>query len=165
MTRKTDQAGAANNERRRAARAASGLGQARLHLNANWARDYQVANLSAGGALLIGGPRVRIGRRVEVVLALAGRTPIDVAAEVVRDDPRHGMVAVRFVGLEAELEDEIQQAVLCALDGQLPALVNETQHEALPPDDEAPEEEVPTSWPGFALRQQHPARSTQLTDS
>ena len=140
---------AARVERRRRPRAAR-LGRAMVHGDEDWAREYELANVSASGALLLGGPPLRSGRSVRVVLALQAMLPLAVAARVVRTTP-DGMVAVEFVELETSQEDAIQQAVVCALSGESPQRTVEEPLCALPSEEEPPEEVVPSSWPGFAL--------------
>ncbi len=157
MGEKTRSDVAAGRERRRTPRARR-LGRAIVTLHAHCAHEYEIINLSAGGALLMGGPRLRPGREVRVVLGVAGLSAIAVDARVIRSDERNEMVALSFVALEVGIEDLIQEIVLSALSGRrlrpLP-MDFALQFEALPPDEgEAPEEAVPSSWPGFAARPQ-----------
>ena len=157
MDEKTRPTVAAGRDRRRTPRAPR-LGRAVVTLHATCAHEYEIINLSAGGALLMGGPRLRPGREVRVVLGVTGLSAIAVDAQVTRSDARDEMVALCFIGLEVGIEDLIQETVLSALSGRrlrpLPMDFG-LQFEALPPDEgEAPEEAVPSSWPGFALRRQ-----------
>ena len=55
------------------------------------AGPYLVENLSAGGALIMGEPRLSVGERVSLVLHLSGREkPFRLSAEVIRTE---GVVA------------------------------------------------------------------------
>lgn len=74
---------------------------------------YTVANLSAGGALLSGGPPVAPGTEVEVLLHLAGRRRVSLPARVLRETPT---MAVTFDGLTPDQEDLIHDAVLSHLE-------------------------------------------------
>jgi hypothetical protein len=168
MTTKAGSGGEAGSERRSKPRAAR-LGRAVLNFNSSGSYEYEVANVSAGGALLIGGPQLRKGRSVRVLLMLTGLASIAVDAHVIRSRDDDGTVAVRFDALDVGLEDLIQEVVLSALSGRhLRALPMDfaMQYEALPLDDAAPPEEVvPSSWPGFALpREARGVARDQLTD-
>ncbi len=122
-------------QRRTAARAPQ-LGTALLHLNKWWTNEYQIANLSAGGALLVGGPRIRSGRKVRAVLRMHGVQPMGVDLRVVRafdgesssEDACAG-IAVQFIDLEPALEDLIHDVVLAALSGR--HLRPQSMHEAI----------------------------------
>ena len=74
---------------------------------------YMVANLSAGGALLSGGPEVAPGTEIEILLHFAGRRPVALPARVVRSAPS---IAVSFHRLSPDQEDLIHDAVLSHLE-------------------------------------------------
>jgi len=76
-----------------------------------------VENLSAGGALLLGGAGFRIGQFVQVELPLQRRVVVCVRAVVVRIESHRtpGGVALQFVDVPRVIEDAIQHAVWAAL--------------------------------------------------
>lgn len=86
------------------------------------AGPFPVQNLSAGGALLLGGGELAVGSRVRIELRIPGRRPVHVAGTVVRTEPAaggagaHAAVAVAFLDVASDVEDLIQQAVLDALE-------------------------------------------------
>jgi hypothetical protein len=80
--------------------------------------DYLIENLSAGGALLVHGPRLCPGTRLRVVLRGAGMRPLSLQAIAVRLDNAPDcrlMTAVKFVSVSPSIEDAIHQTVLRAL--------------------------------------------------
>jgi hypothetical protein len=82
------------------------------------AHEYEVENLSAGGALLIGSPVPEVGARLQLVLRVGG-IPGELIEARVADrtaDPRPGF-AVAFVDLDASLQDLVQDVVLATLRG------------------------------------------------
>jgi CheY-like chemotaxis protein len=85
-----------------------------------WSQDrrptrYVVEDLSAGGALLSGGPELALGENLALSLHVAGVHLVDVRADVIRHAPAKG-TAVAFRNVHALDEDMIQQAVLGALE-------------------------------------------------
>ena len=72
-----------------------------------------VANLSAGGALLSGGPEVAPGTQIQIVLHVARRRPVALLARVMRAAPA---IAVSFERLSPDQEDLIHDAVLSHLE-------------------------------------------------
>ena len=76
---------------------------------------YVVEDLSAGGALLSGGPELAVGERLTLGLHVAGVHLVDLRAEAIRHTPARG-TAVAFRDVRALDEDMIQQAVLGALE-------------------------------------------------
>lgn len=83
--------------------------------------QYLVRNLSAGGALLLQGPRIAVGTRVRVLLEGPVIGAQYLSATVVRcGSVLEGVVAlaIRFNSLSAELEDLLQRVVLEALERQ-----------------------------------------------
>ena len=106
-------------ERRREPRATR-LGRASLRVNSQWVRDYEIANLSASGALLIGGPRLRSRRRLQMLLSLRGMPAMVIEASVVRFDENLGTLAVQFEGLDPSVEDLLHDVVLASLSGRRP---------------------------------------------
>ncbi len=82
------------------------------------ANEYRVENLSAGGALLLGGPVPPVGARLQMVLRV-GSIPTDrIEARVAfrMSGPGPGF-AVAFIELDASLQDLIQDVVLAAMQG------------------------------------------------
>jgi hypothetical protein len=80
---------------------------------------YQINDVSAGGASLVGEAPLPIGEEVRVLLQLEGRAPIAVDGRVVRrasaeGDPR--IFAVAFGDLEGEEEDALHQALVAELE-------------------------------------------------
>jgi hypothetical protein len=92
-------------------------GRAVVNLNPFWAQAYRVDDLAAGGALLSGGPPLRVGRRIRLLLELEGMRALGVDALVVRHTASHG-VALRFIDLDPALEDLIHDVILSALSGR-----------------------------------------------
>jgi CheY-like chemotaxis protein len=85
-----------------------------------WSQDrgpvrYVVEDLSAGGALLSGGPELSLGDKVALSLHVAGVHLVDLRAEAIRHTPTRG-TAVAFRDVRALDEDMIQQTVLGALE-------------------------------------------------
>jgi CheY-like chemotaxis protein len=76
---------------------------------------YLVEDMSAGGALLSGGPELPVGRKVGLSLHVAGEHLLDLQAEVVRDCGPRGL-AIAFRAMTPAGEDTIQQTVLAALE-------------------------------------------------
>ncbi len=77
-----------------------------------------VENVSAGGALLLGGAGFRVGQAVELELQLRRGLLIRTRAVIVRIEPhlRPMGVAVQFLDLSREAEEAIQQAVWEAIE-------------------------------------------------
>jgi CheY-like chemotaxis protein len=80
---------------------------------------FLVQDLSVGGACLMGHFTSAPGKRLHLLLQFPGKPPFSVAAEVVRHDtlgPTRERTAVTFIGLHAEQEDAIQEAIVAALE-------------------------------------------------
>jgi CheY-like chemotaxis protein len=79
--------------------------------------SYIVENLSLGGVFLSGGPAVREGEEVKLILELA-RTKVEVRGTVLRSEPlaRDWALAVRFDAPTRRARDAIGKAVAEALD-------------------------------------------------
>ncbi len=80
---------------------------------------YSVANLSAGGALLMLGPSLPAGTSLQLLLDGPGAEQLTIAAVVLRTEPstdRDPMIAVRFHGVSARFADLIQTLVLRSLE-------------------------------------------------
>lgn len=111
------------NEKRRAARAAV-LGTAVVYLDGWTAHEYRLENLAAGGALLAGGPVLASGQEVRVVLRVGTLPTERIDARVIwaesTSEPR---IALSFTGLDATLEDRLQDAVLSSLTRHRPRRV------------------------------------------
>ena len=77
-----------------------------------------VENLSAGGALLLGGSGWHIGQLVEVELLLRRRSPIRARAVIVRIEAHRNPVgiAVQFQDLSPRVEASINEAVWEAIE-------------------------------------------------
>jgi len=77
-----------------------------------------VENLSAGGALLLGGSGWRVGQRVEVELRLRRASPIRAPAVIVRIETHRTPVgfAVQFQDLPESVEESINEAVRKAIE-------------------------------------------------
>jgi len=81
--------------------------------------NFLVQDLSVGGACLMGHLRSTPGMRLTVLLHFPGKPAFSVGAVVVRHDdlgPTRERTAVSFVGLTAEQEDSIQEAIVAALE-------------------------------------------------
>jgi CheY-like chemotaxis protein len=81
--------------------------------------NFLVQDLSVGGACLMGHFTTPPGRRLTVMLQFPGRQAFSVTAKVVRHDnlgPTRERTAVRFVELDAEQEDLIQEALVATLE-------------------------------------------------
>ena len=79
---------------------------------------YSVQDLSVGGALLTGGPPLRVGASVRVMLTIAGAAPLSVRADVVRQTFSSGRglaLGIAFVGLAPREQDVIREVVVRAL--------------------------------------------------
>jgi CheY-like chemotaxis protein len=84
-----------------------------------YAGSFLVENLSAGGALLTGDPRVELGERVTMLLHLPSRQPIRLTAEIIRREVRESQeraYAVAFRQISPADEDAIQDLVLHTLE-------------------------------------------------
>jgi PilZ domain len=84
---------------------------------------YLVENLSAGGALITGDPILAVGTRVQALVHIAGRRPISTPGHVKRHqrfDDSTTAIALEFHA-SAEVQDELQDAVLRILEKSLPA--------------------------------------------
>ncbi len=93
---------------------------------------YKLENLSAGGALVAGGHRLRPGHLVHVLMDLTtGRAPMSMTGSVRRQQNGGEVLALSFPSLSPDQEDAIQDAVLRALlrredgAGRAPVLVFE----------------------------------------
>lgn len=77
-----------------------------------------VENLSAGGALLLGGSGWRVGQTVELELKLRRRAPIRAHAVIVRVEAHKNPigVAVEFQDLPQAVEESIHEAVRAAIE-------------------------------------------------
>jgi hypothetical protein len=83
----------------------------------HYAGAYLVEELSTGGALLVGDPRLGPGEHVKMLLQLPGRKPVAVAAEVLRRQVRgthDHLFAVAFRDLSPATEDMIERVVLAS---------------------------------------------------
>src|SRR4051812_42073320 len=81
--------------------------------------NFLVQDLSVGGACLMGHFTSPPGKRLNLMLQFPGKPPFSVAAVVVRHDqlgPTRARTAVRFVELDAEQEDTIQEALVATLE-------------------------------------------------
>jgi hypothetical protein len=81
---------------------------------------YPVDDLSVGGALLRGGPRLTTRSEIRLALYLGGNEPLIIDAEPVRHKRRArpgSALAVAFRSLTPVEEDVIQDAILKALEG------------------------------------------------
>src|SRR5882672_10908304 len=76
---------------------------------------YLVEDLSAGGALLRGGPEIAVGRKLGLSLHVAGEHLLDLQGEVIRRVSPRGL-AIAFRAMSASAEDAIHQTVLSALE-------------------------------------------------
>jgi c-di-GMP-binding flagellar brake protein YcgR len=80
---------------------------------------YSVEDLSAGGALLVAGPKLRVGDKLRMSLHIVGQAPIEMQAQVIRHaDMQLPALGVAFREVSAADEDTIQQAVLRALESE-----------------------------------------------
>jgi CheY-like chemotaxis protein len=77
--------------------------------------NYAVENLSAGGALLSGGPPVPLGTVGEVVVHLGARRRLFLLARIIRSGEA---IAVAFQDLPSNTEDLLQNLVLTELEEQ-----------------------------------------------
>lgn len=108
-----------NPERRRHPRSGGVTATAVVLAENRYAGAFVVEDLSAGGALLIGDPRLDLGEYVNILLQLEGKRPLHLWAEVVRHQVREAgehLFAVAFRNMRATEEDRIQGAVLSALE-------------------------------------------------
>ncbi len=82
------------------------------------AGPFVVDNLSAGGALLIGGTEWRTGERFELQLRLQSGAELRTSAAVLRCERRRdeAFVAVQFQNVPPEVEDALQDAVAEAIE-------------------------------------------------
>lgn len=83
-----------------------------------YAGSFLVDDLSAGGALLIGDPRLEIGEEVRLLLHLPGKKPISLSGEVIRCHPSESqehLFAIAFRKVSPAVEDVLQQYVRAAL--------------------------------------------------
>lgn len=80
--------------------------------------SYTVSNLSAGGALLVGGPAQHEGASVVVTLRLPLYPEVRVPAQVMRctNDGPNVEVAVAFHHTDDRTEDHIQSALLSEIE-------------------------------------------------
>lgn len=81
-----------------------------------YAGSFVVDNLSGGGALLSGDPRLRPGDQVKMLLYLAGLSPIRITAQVVRSmshpiSEGDHCIAVSFRQISNWARDQIEQRV------------------------------------------------------
>jgi len=77
---------------------------------------YKLENLSAGGALVAGGHRLRPGHLVHVLMDLTtGQGPMSMTGAVRRQQHDGKALALSFPSLSPDQEDAIQDAVLRAL--------------------------------------------------
>ncbi len=99
-------------ERRRFSRIET-LGRAIVSFGQRSNCEYWVENLSAGGALLTGGPLIEIGQTVRVVLRIGAIPQMGIDARVVWQfrGTKPG-IAVEFLNLDAEMEDLMCHAVV-----------------------------------------------------
>jgi CheY-like chemotaxis protein len=81
--------------------------------------SFLVQDLSAGGACLMGHFDTAPGMRLTLLLHVPGKPAFSLAAVVVRHDrlgPTRERTAVTFVGVTAEQEDTIQEAIVASLE-------------------------------------------------
>ena len=111
--------GTSENERRLHARSETGaiawVRAARAERN-----EYTVQNLSAGGGLLSGEPRLNVGAAVKLALHVPGSQPIDLLGRVTRHADERS-AAVQFVHEDDMTQDQIQSALLLELEQRLAA--------------------------------------------
>jgi len=92
------------------------LGTAVVYLDTWSAHEYRIENLSAGGAVLAGGPALPLHTLVQVVLRLGTMPSARIEARVTSTEttgqPR---IAISFCSLDAALEDRLNDAVLSSL--------------------------------------------------
>ncbi|HEX9294705.1 MAG TPA: response regulator [Polyangiaceae bacterium] len=80
---------------------------------------YLVEDLSAGGALLTGGPSLPMGQTIGLSLHIPSQPPMVIDGSVVRSSQSGSVaLAVAFRSLSPADEDAIHQAVLSALEAQ-----------------------------------------------
>lgn len=92
-----------------------------IEATGKWAGRYACENLSASGGLFVGAGQLAVGDRLLVKLLLPGRAPLELDAHVRRATPRsleEVAYGVSFDPLSADVEDEIQGAVLASLERQ-----------------------------------------------
>jgi CheY-like chemotaxis protein len=80
---------------------------------------FLVQDLSVGGACLMGHFTSPPGKRLHLLLQFPGKPALSVRAALVRHDtlgPTRERTAVSFMGLTAEEEDAIQEAIVAALE-------------------------------------------------
>ncbi len=84
-----------------------------------WMGEFEIENLSASGALLVGSAGIYVGEAVKVRLHLPEGEPVELLGLVRRVEPRGGERAglgLEFSEISPEEEDLIQEAVLDALE-------------------------------------------------
>lgn len=90
-----------------------------IEATGSWVGPYACENLSASGGLFVGAGRLGVGDRLFLKLMLPGRAPVEVEAHVRRAATRSSTevaYGVAFADLPPDSEDEIQGAVLAALE-------------------------------------------------
>jgi hypothetical protein len=81
--------------------------------------SYEINDVSAGGACLVGEAPLPIGEDVRLILQLEGREPIGLDGRVVRrasPEGRGRIFAVAFADLDGEAEDALHQALVAELE-------------------------------------------------
>jgi len=80
---------------------------------------YVVSNLSVGGGLFVGGPALRVGSRVDLILRLPLYPEVRLQGNVIRcttNDEGAIEIAMEFVHIDDRTEDHIQSALLSELE-------------------------------------------------
>ena len=130
-----------SNERRHHPRIDVGI-NALVHSREGRAHRYVVEDLSVGGGLLRGAPPLAVGQVIRVCLRQGQDDSLVVEALTVRQIAEDGAVpamAIAFRNLTANQEDEIQDAILNALEALNPPRSAVRQRAA----DDVAEERVP----------------------
>jgi hypothetical protein len=111
-------------ERRRFPRR-SVIGVAHVTTEARYAGVFFLENLSAGGALLVGEPRLPLGTPVRILLEIHGGRRVGVDGQVTRHAVRDGqhLWAAAFRNVPAAIEEELQKIALDAVQHARPTVL------------------------------------------
>jgi CheY-like chemotaxis protein len=79
---------------------------------------FKTVNLAAGGALLLGAAPGAVGDRLDIELRLSEQQTVSLRAVLVRTEGagEHAAFALAFVDVPADAQDDIQAALLAALE-------------------------------------------------